>query len=213
MFCDNMSAVMWTHKLRTSTSQVAGKLLRLIGMRMHARQTSGLTPVHIAGDNNQMSDVISRAFKNGKFFIANDNLTSYFNSKFPLQENSWKEFHIPKELTALVISCLRGVQLPMERLLRLPVLGLNTGVTGANMCHCSSTTPSSLAHLNSIKPASSLDLLDGSGQGLTVEELKSKFRRSRTLSRPSARPWAWLTNNPPSTKRGATKPTSSPSNA
>jgi hypothetical protein len=123
MFCDNMSAVIWTQKLRTSSSPVAGRLLRLIGMCIHARQSSGLTPVHIAGDDNQMSDVISRSFKHGKFFHAQNNLTSYFNVHFPLQEHSWTEFHLPKELTALVISCLHGVQLPLEQLLRLPVLG------------------------------------------------------------------------------------------
>jgi hypothetical protein len=211
MFCDNMSAVIWTQKMRTSASPVAGRLLRLLGMRIHARQSSGLTPIHIAGDDNQMSDIISRAFRHGKFFHAQNNLTSYFNSHFPLQEHSWTEFHLPTELTALVISCLRGVQLPLERLLRLPVLGLNTGVTGASMSPCSNTVPASLKHRNLSKQASSSALLGGSGQALTVAELKSKFRRSRTRSRPSARPLAWPMNRPLSTKKGVTKATSSQS--
>ena len=70
-FCDNTSAVAWTLKLRTSKSVVAGRLLRLPGLRMHARKTSSLMPIHIAGENNTMADIVSRAFKKESFFMLN----------------------------------------------------------------------------------------------------------------------------------------------
>jgi hypothetical protein len=41
--------------------------------------------MHIAGENNIMADVISWAFKDGKYFHANDDLvTLYLNTNFPL---------------------------------------------------------------------------------------------------------------------------------
>jgi hypothetical protein len=208
IICDNMLAVLWTQKMRTSASPIAGRLLRLIGMRIHARQASGLSPVHIAGDDNKMADAISRAFKNGKFFQAHNKLTTYFNINFPLQHNSWNEFHLPKELIALVINCLRGVQLPLEQLLRLPVLGLSTGVTGASISPYTNTVPASLMPQNLSRQASSSDLLGGSGQELTVAALESKFLRSQMHCRPLARPSAWLMNRPRFTKKEATNRTS-----
>ena len=66
-FCDNTSAVSWTHKLRTSKSVIAGRLLCMLGLRIHTRQASSLIPLHIAGENNTMADIVSRAFKTGKF--------------------------------------------------------------------------------------------------------------------------------------------------
>jgi hypothetical protein len=77
-FCDNAS---------TSKSTVAGILLRMLGMRIHTRQASSIIPLHIAGDNNKMADVVSRAFKNGQYFEAASNLATFFNSNFPLSQN------------------------------------------------------------------------------------------------------------------------------
>ena len=68
MFCDNMSSVAWAHRGSTSTSLPAARLLRFLALRQRARQASSLLPLHIAGDNNQMADIPSRAFKNGEFF-------------------------------------------------------------------------------------------------------------------------------------------------
>ena len=59
LFCDNVSAVMWAYKMRTSRSKIAGRLLRLLGIRIHATQASHLMPLHIAGENNEMADVTS----------------------------------------------------------------------------------------------------------------------------------------------------------
>ena len=199
-FCDNTSAVSWAQKLRTSKSKVAGRLLRLLGLRMHARQASSLLPIHIAGDNNEMADVVSRAFKDGKFFDAHKNLPSYFNLNFPLpQQASWTEFHIPGKLASRVISCLHGELSPMASLLKLPVIGGNTGFIGADMLHSFALTPSSLTHLLSNEMRLSAHSPPGSGQVCTVEEIKLKFRPSRMRSRPSTRPFSWLDNEVPCT--------------
>jgi hypothetical protein len=211
VFCDNTSAVAWAQKLRTSKSIVAGRMLRMLGMRIHARQASSLTPLNIAGDDNTMADIVSRAFKKGQYAAANENLTHYFNLHFPLaQKRSWKEFQIPKKLASRVISCLRGELLPMASLLRLPGIGSSTGHTGKNTPPSAASIPSSLTCQTSNETSYSQPSLQGSGQGLSEGELRSKFRESRMRSHPSPRPYSWLGNQALSTELKTS--TSYPSN-
>jgi hypothetical protein len=198
VFCDNTSAVSWAYKLRTSKSIVAGRLLRMLGMRIHARQASSLTPLNIAGDDNTMADIASRAFKHGQYFEASKNLTSFFNSTFPLpQKQSWNEFQIPKELASRVISCLRGELLPMASLLRLPKIAANTGPTGNSTPRSAKSIPSSPIQPSLNATSSSQPSLQGCGRELTAEAIKSKFRASRMRSHPSPRPSNWLENQAP----------------
>jgi hypothetical protein len=175
----------------------------MLGMRIHAQRASSVTPLNIAGEDNIMADVVSRAFKDGKYFVAHGKLTHYFNANFPLpQQRSWREFTLPHKLTSRVISCLRGELLPLEQLLRLPVIEKNTGTIGSHTQKHAKSTLGSLASTNSNWKSSSLASLRGSGQATTVEEIKSQFRQSRTAFRPSPRPSNWLENQAPSTKKG-----------
>ena len=61
---DNNSAVNWIQKKSTSTSTIAGHLLRAIALRQHIHQAAPLQVIHIAGENNNMADVASRNFIN-----------------------------------------------------------------------------------------------------------------------------------------------------
>jgi hypothetical protein len=207
LFCDNTSAVSWAYRLRTSASSIAAKLLRLLSLRIHLNEASSLIPIHIAGVNNTMADVISRAFKDGTYFKAQHDLTSYFNLNFPLPQTlSWQEFTIPSRLALQVISCLRGTQSPMELLTRPPVIGSNTGIVGVNIPASAASTPSSAMSRLSKPTLSSWPSLQGSGQVFTEEDIKSVFRRSRLHSRPSPRPSNWLENRVQSTvKKESTK--------
>jgi hypothetical protein len=199
-YCDNTSAVSWATKLRTSKSIPAARLLRMLGLRILKSQTSSLTTLNIPGKANDMADVSSRAFQNGEFFLHNLTLSQFFNSKFPLPKNlSWRELRIPQKLTSRVISCLRGEQLTMESLLRMPKVASNTGRTGRTTQDNGKKTPSSPMRQKLSKESFSQHLLQGSGQASTVEELKSAFQRSRKLSRPSPRPLNWQDNIVPST--------------
>ena len=207
-FCDNTSAVAWAQKLCTSKSKSAGRLLRMLGMRIHKRRASSVTPLHIAGEDNDMADIVSRAFKNGKFFKAHKNLTDYFNTNFPLpQEQSWTEFTLPSKLVSRVISCLRGELLPLEQLLRLPGIESNTGHVGKALPQSADSTLSSKIQTTLNGNSSSKALLHGSGQACSVGELKLKFLPSRARSRPSPRPLNWLENKAPCTKTKKNKRT------
>ena len=60
----------WTIKLRSGYSLASERLLRFLGMHIHATQDSHLTHIIISGEDNDMEDVVSRAFQKGKFFAA-----------------------------------------------------------------------------------------------------------------------------------------------
>jgi hypothetical protein len=200
-FCDNTSAVAWAYRLRTSKSRIAGRLLRLLSIRIHSRQASNLLPMNIAGEENIMADVVSRAFKDGKYFSAALNLSDYFNKHFPLPQNYyWREYRLPKGIVSHVISCLRGDISPMAWLLEPPKIGKSIGAIGANTAPSSTMNPSSKESPHSQETSWSGPLLQGSGLELTAEAIRSKFKASRMRSRPSARPSCWLDNRVRSTE-------------
>jgi hypothetical protein len=197
-YCDNTSAVSWATKLRTSKSIPAARLLRMLGLRILASKTSSLTTLNIPGEENKMADLSSRAFKHGESFNTISSLSSFFNKTFPLPQSlSWREHKIPQKLISRVISCVRGEQLTMESLLRLPKQGKNTGTTGKPTWASGTKTVSSKITPNLSEASSSQHLLRGCGQASTAEELKSKFQRSRKRWRPSQRPQNWQENRAP----------------
>ena len=202
MFCDNTSAVAWAFKGHCSTSIPAAKLLRLLAVRQRTRQASSLLPVSIAGEHNKMADTASRAFKEGEYFQASDDLLTYFSSTFPLQTGSWQECVCHPKYASRVISCLRSEPQQMESLTKLPKLKKNTGANGANTAGtAASTTHTLTTSPPSKKPSSSTDLQPGSARGHTATEIRSVFRQFQVLSRPSPRPSSWTANTVPSTKR------------
>ena len=95
IFCDNNSAVAWMQKKSTSTSTIAGHLLRAIALRQHTNKSTPLQVLHIPGKENSMADVASRSFNDNIFKTSNQNFLQNFSKLFPLQTNSWKEFHLP----------------------------------------------------------------------------------------------------------------------
>jgi hypothetical protein len=60
IWCDNLPAVAWTYKFRTSTSPIAARILRALAVRLHENQTALLSVEHISGIFNNMADVASR---------------------------------------------------------------------------------------------------------------------------------------------------------
>jgi hypothetical protein len=58
-----------------------------------------------------MADIVSRSFKNGKYFMADTNIVDYFNTHFKLPQNhSWHKFQLPSDLISLVISFKKHVE-------------------------------------------------------------------------------------------------------
>lgn len=199
-FCDNTAAVSWARKMQSSKSVAAARLLRFLALRQRTRQASPLTSTYIPGELNELADICSRAFKEGKFFRAHKNLLAYFNSHFPLQKRSWREFYLPTAITSRVISCLLGEHVPMASLIKLPKRSVNIGATGVHTPKPAAQTHTWKESKTSHKQSSSLVLQQESGQEPMDLEKKLKSRALQMPSPRSPRPSNWLTNKVPSTK-------------
>ena len=204
--------LLWQHvrsfvesKMISLASIAAGTLVRMLIICIHACKSSSITPLCVEGKDNEMADLVSRAFKEGKYFFAFNNIITYFNLHFPLPHNeSWRECHIPTKWVLQVIACMRGNKLQLAWLQRLPKIAKNTGIIGV-------TTPISaesiLSSPTSIAPSNMMSLLHHSllvaGQACPAKILQSKFKDSWALSCLSPRPSNWLENQFPFTGKKA----------
>ena len=201
MFCDNMSTVSWTNKKSTSTSTIAGHLLRALALRQHVNKSSPLSTVHIEGKKNTMADMASRSFNEPCFTNANKPFLQTFQSLFPLQTSSWREFSHPKKISYRVISCLLGKPLALASWTKITRPGKSIGSIGPHTQNNSESTTSSTTVTFNKKSSSSQHLLLGSGQATTGKELLSELLQSHKHSLPYQRPLNWLDNHPRSTKQ------------
>ena len=201
IFCDNISSVEWATKQCTTTSVIAGHLLRVLALRQAIQKASPLHTIHIKGELNKMADIASRSFNDDRFTTTNKSFLSCFNNIFKLQKNSWKEFKPNTKMTSNVTSSLLGKPLTMEWWRRTMTKETNTGNTGQNMYGFSRKTHSSQHAPMQSKLSSSQLLLQGSGQATTAEKIRSKFSQSKMHWQPSPRPLNWLENAPQSTKQ------------
>jgi hypothetical protein len=133
LFSDNSPTVSWVNRLAAKGSLVAGELLRALALRMKAKQVSPLTTLHIAGQDNAMTDIPSRSFgSEEKWYCKTDaDLLTLFNDAYPLpNQNSWTVFQISFEISMRVISVLRMQAFGMAEWRRLPKLGTHIGQVG-----------------------------------------------------------------------------------
>ena len=201
LFCDNDSTVNWHYKKSTSTSVVAGHLLRALALRLHINRAAPLQTLHIAGKENKMADMASRSFTDNIFTNSNKTFIDVFSTQFPLQNTSWKEYHIPKKITSKVISCLRGKPLAMASWTTIIKQEKNIGTIGK-----STQEPSNLIHTSQSvqahnRSSSSPPSLHASGQVTTAKVILSEFQQLQKHWQPSPRPSNWLENRPLSTNQ------------
>ena len=201
LFCDNSPSVAWAIRLNSSKSQIVGHLLRALALRQHVHQSSPLLATSIAGNHNQMADIVSRSFYLPFFKNSNLCFIQNFNTMFPLPQHFyWKEYHLPEKYFSRVTSCLLGMPLEMALWTKIPGQDSSTGITGYPTQAASTKTNSSKTAHNNNKTSLSQLLLLGSGQATTAEVIKSKLRLLQTHFLPSQRPSNWLESPPLSTK-------------
>ena len=189
IFCDNQATVIWTNKHTTTTSIIASHLLRALAMRQHIMQASPLLTTHIEGNQNKIADMAaSRSFNDSNFTKTNKPFLHTFNTLFPLQKDSWKEYTVPTKIFSQVISCLRGQPLAMELWTRTTKKGKNTGNTGHNMSKNTKQIHTSQTAAMWNKSSSPQHLLQGSRTATMAEEILSKFKPSKMHLLLSQRP-------------------------
>ena len=138
VFSDNDPTVSWVKRLASRHSVVAAQLVRAMALRMKLRGACPITPVHIPGVENAMTDIPSRSFGSVlEWFCKTDtDLLTLFNTRFPLPgQASWTVFRMTSKVFMRVISVLRMRDIALEEWRRLPKTGVHIGSIGAPMSH------------------------------------------------------------------------------
>jgi hypothetical protein len=92
LFSDNSPTVHWVQRLAAKHSKIAIQLVRALALRLQLAKASPLTPLHIAGVDNSMTDIPSQSFgSEPKWYCkTNTDLLTLFNSTFLLpNQASW----------------------------------------------------------------------------------------------------------------------------
>ena len=194
LFSDNSPTVHWVQRLAAKQSPIAMQLIRALALRLQLQRASPLTPLHIAGANNAMTDIPSRSFgSEPKWHCKTDaDLLHLFNSSFPLpNQASWTVFHPSSAIATKLISVLRMRPFTMDDWRRLPTAGKNIGNVGKPMSHLWDWTHSYRRPHTNTEQEPCPDLQLGFGPDIMVDEDKSALARSLRLSQPLGRRYPW----------------------
>ena len=197
LFSDNQPTVSWVERLAAKSSAVAGQLVRALALRLKKKGVSPLTMLHIAGEENAMTDIPSRSFGSAKkwHFKSDSDLLQYFNKNFPLpNQASWTVFRPSSAVCTKILSVLRMQDTSMDAWRRLPKAGRHIGDIGAAMSSLWEWTLTYRTPSSTSKSGASRDLPDSAELATTVEVNKSKVVRSLARSRPLARRSPWCIN-------------------
>ena len=107
--------------------------VRALMLRLKKSGASPLTPLHISGEENNMTDIPSCSFgSNISWFCKNyTDLLNFFNKNFPLpNQASWTVFRPSKSVSMKVVSVLRMQHFEMGEWLQLKKSGKHVGKTG-----------------------------------------------------------------------------------
>ena len=202
LLSDNSPAICWIERMASKRSEVAGRLLRALSIRMRECRASPLTPLHIPGVHNRIADIPSRSFgyKTEWHHKSDLDFLRFFNSQFPLpQQSYWHLFSIRNDVTSRVTSLLLQPHAEMHVWRRLPTLGKSTGGTGNVMRNLfeyvliltrdEQAIQQKSMQLGDLQPESALDIMDAAN--------KSPWRRYVQHSRPLARRFRWIQSTTP----------------
>ena len=216
LFNDNTPAVGWTDRMASKQSRTAGGLLRALAFRMRHHRVSPLTPLHIRGIHNSISDIPSRSFGGTKkWHFPNDNdFLTFFNSQFPLNNQiSWQLFRLSDELSSRVISALQTGATEMDVWRRLPPLGTSIGGTGVSTAkNYAKTLTFRIPEGSHMKTSSDSRVVSQqeSEREAMAEAAKLQLRQALQQSQPLARRSKWTQAETQSNKNDL-KSISSPS--
>ncbi len=194
LFSNNSPTVSWVHCMASCSSLVAEQLIRVLALCFNLQKICPTTMLHIAGDQNQMTDIPSRSFgSESKWHFKTDkDLLTFFNSHFPLPtQNSWSVCQPTSVIATHVISVLRMKPFTLEDWRQLPVAGKSIGTTGKPAQHLWEWTLTYRIPNSPNKSVCSQDLQRESAQVSMVNENKLKIAQSVRRSRPLARRSRW----------------------
>lgn len=197
LFSDNDPTVSWVRRMASRHSRVAAQLLRALALRLKRSETCPLTPVHIPGKQNQMTDIPSRSFGSVAEWHCktDDDLLTLFNTRFPLPgQGSWRVFQINSAVATKVISVLLMQPTTLAEWRRLPKSGKLIGSAGKPMSGLWDWTLTFRGSHMSTGSESSQDSRPECGRGASVGDAASRLAQSLALSQPLARRSRWPVN-------------------
>ncbi len=109
LFSNNSPTVGWVQCLTTHGSMVSAHLIRALALRLKLNRTCPITPLHIAGEENSMTDIPSRSFGNKpkSHCRSNTDLLTLFNNLFSIpSQNSWTISKFPSSSSLRLLSLL-----------------------------------------------------------------------------------------------------------
>jgi hypothetical protein len=150
--------------------------------------------LHIAGDQNLMTDIPSHSFRSKPkwHFKSEVGLLSYFKCNFTLpNQTSWPVCQPTSAIATRVISVLQMTPFTLDDWRRLPLAGKNIGITDkSTRCLWEWTLTFRIPTSQSVSD-SSLVLQHESTQATMVTETKSKIAQSVARLWPLARLSCW----------------------
>ena len=194
VFSNNSPTVSWVQRMASRSSMVAEQLIRVLALRFNIQKVCPLTTLHIAGDQNTMTDIPSRSFgSNPKWHFCTDfDLLTFFNNTFPLpQKNSWTVCQLTSAMATRVISVLRMTPFTLDDWRQLPAVGKNIGTTGNSTLHLWEWTLIYRMPRSKNKSASSQGSQLVSAQDIMAKEAKSRIAQSVARLQPLARRSLW----------------------
>ena len=194
LFSDNSPTVHWVQRLAAKHSAIAMQLIRALALRLQLARASPLTPMHIAGVNNSLTDIPSRSFGSVAAWhcTSDTQLLTLFNSTFPLpNQASWTIYHISSKLAMRVISILRMKPFTADEWRRLPEKGRFIGSVGSPMSSLWDWTHTFAKRRTTTEYVPFLDLPPELDQEHMAATNRSELAQSIAQSRPLARRSLW----------------------
>ena len=176
--------------MASHSSLVAEQLIRVLALRFNLQKVCPITTLHIAGDQNAMTDIPSSSFgsKPKWHFKTDIDLLTFFNATFPLpQKNSWAVCQPTSAIAMHVISVLRMTPFMLDDWRRLPAVGKSIGTIGNSTRRLWEWTLTYRMPLSKSKFVSSQGLQHESARDSMVRETKSRIAQSVARLRPLAR--------------------------
>jgi hypothetical protein len=130
----NSPLIGWEARLASKRSIVAKNLVQAMALRLKLQCACPLTPVHIEGKRNAISDVPSQSFGSNPAWKCDRDaeLLTLFNPLFPLpDQKSWTVFCLNCKVVMRVTSALRTKPFNLAEWRQLPKVGRHVGEIGA----------------------------------------------------------------------------------
>jgi hypothetical protein len=192
LFSDNSPTVSWVQRMASRSSLIAEQLIRVLALRFNLQKVCPITMLHIAGDQNTMTDILSRSYGSKPKWQSEEALLTFFNSTFPLPtQNSWTVCQPTSAIAMRVISVLRTTPFTLDDLRQLPAAGKNIGTTGRSMRHLWEWTLTYRIPHSQSESDFSPDSQHKSAEAIMAKETKSKILQSVARLRRLARGLRW----------------------